>query len=320
MERTFLINFFIMYNYSIIIPHHNTFLLLDRLVKSIPLRNDIQVIIVDDASDENIFLAVQEKYHSCKHIEIYRIEKEESKWAGHARNIGIQKAQGKWILFADSDDMYTDNFIDILDNYKDSDFDSIFFNWKVVDSNTLQPTNKVRTNSYLINDYLKNSSKTNLLKIKYKLRTPWCKMIRRELIEKYNIDFEEVIKGNDILFSLKVGHCSKKIKVLPDFIYIYTYRVDNMTFQNKSYQTLLQDYQLDFKLLYLYKYLGLSYKSKYFLLLRHTLRILRYSNNFNDLKKLLYNILFLKTNKVESHKYISIIKKLNRLNNNELIY
>ena len=38
-------------NYSIIIPHHNTPDLLQRLLHSIPQRDDLEVIIVDDNGD-----------------------------------------------------------------------------------------------------------------------------------------------------------------------------------------------------------------------------------------------------------------------------
>lgn len=39
-----------MIKYSIIIPHYNAPHLLERCLKSIPVREDIQVIVVDDCS------------------------------------------------------------------------------------------------------------------------------------------------------------------------------------------------------------------------------------------------------------------------------
>ena len=41
-----------MISYSIIIPHKNTPSLLQRCLDSIPQRSDIEIIIVDDNSDE----------------------------------------------------------------------------------------------------------------------------------------------------------------------------------------------------------------------------------------------------------------------------
>ena len=41
-------------NYSIIIPHKNSPLLLERCLESIPIRDDLQIIIVDDNSDPEV--------------------------------------------------------------------------------------------------------------------------------------------------------------------------------------------------------------------------------------------------------------------------
>jgi glycosyltransferase involved in cell wall biosynthesis len=41
-------------NYTIIIPHKNIPHLLQRCLDSIPRRNDLQIIVVDDNSDEDI--------------------------------------------------------------------------------------------------------------------------------------------------------------------------------------------------------------------------------------------------------------------------
>ena len=38
------------YNYTLLIPHYNIPFLLRRLLKSVPRRDDLQVIVVDDCS------------------------------------------------------------------------------------------------------------------------------------------------------------------------------------------------------------------------------------------------------------------------------
>ena len=84
-------------NYSFIIPHRNVPHLLQRCIDSIPKRDDIQIIIVDDNSDPKIvnfecFPGLNEK---C--VEVYFTK--EGKGAGYARNIGLTYAKGKWFLF-----------------------------------------------------------------------------------------------------------------------------------------------------------------------------------------------------------------------------
>ena len=73
-----------MKNYSIIIPHKNSPELLDRCLKSIPERNDIEIIVVDDCSDENCRPQIDRKG-----VEIIYVTKEETKGAGRARNLAI---------------------------------------------------------------------------------------------------------------------------------------------------------------------------------------------------------------------------------------
>lgn len=91
-----------MINYSIIIPHHNIPDLLGRCLRSIPEREDVQVIVVDDNSpgNENYLRDIPEL--SRKNVEFYITK--DGLGAGHARNVGLSHAIGKWLVFSDSDD------------------------------------------------------------------------------------------------------------------------------------------------------------------------------------------------------------------------
>lgn len=91
-------------NYSIIIPHKNIPNLLQRCLASIPRREDIQIIIVDDKSDvvEVDFECFPGVGEQC--VEVYFTK--EGKGAGYARNVGLKYAKGKWLLFVDSDDFF----------------------------------------------------------------------------------------------------------------------------------------------------------------------------------------------------------------------
>ena len=68
-----------MINYSIIIPHKNSPELLNRCLASIPQRNDIEIIVVDDNSD-----SAKKPQTSRIGVKIINIEKENSKGAGRA--------------------------------------------------------------------------------------------------------------------------------------------------------------------------------------------------------------------------------------------
>lgn len=203
-----------MITYSFIIPHHNCPKLLDRCINSIPQRNDIQIIVVDDNSDED------KKPIECDRpeVEYIYIDKSESKGAGRARNRGLAKAKGKWLLFADSDDYYKDGFITQIDKYKDSKYDIVYFNFEFRDGKTLELLPKLNFQKYF--DEFDNSSKAIDL-IRFRHNVPWTKLISREYVLKYRLYFEEVPNGNDILFSMMAGYFTKNITVEKDSVYVY---------------------------------------------------------------------------------------------------
>ena len=114
-----------MINYSIIIPHKNTPELLQYCLDSIPVRDDVQVIVVDDNSDVNIVDFEHFPQWEGKDYEVYPTK--EGKGAGYARNIGLEHARGKWILFVDADDFLLSSMGEVFDAEKDTDADIVFF-------------------------------------------------------------------------------------------------------------------------------------------------------------------------------------------------
>lgn len=205
--------------YSIIIPHKNSPELLKRCIGSIPSRDDVQVIVVDDNSDPEI--VDFKKIQFTRDVEVYDVDY--SKWGGHARNIGLSKAIGKWILFSDCDDYFEDGFLDVLDKYSNENFDVIFYDFNLVDS----ISGSKLSDSYLdkIHCVMHNYDGSDYLSdfIKYKIHTVWSKMVSRNFVVANNIPFEEIQNGNDIMFSFLVGYYSKNIKVIPRALYNYTY-------------------------------------------------------------------------------------------------
>lgn len=214
-------------NFTIIIPHYNSPDLLDRCVKSIPIRDDIQIIVVDDCSPSSFDSLKEHLYLRHPFVELYTTPKAGS--AGRARNIGLDHAQGKWLLFADADDLFVNNLSDIFDSKINAEEDLIFFRkMSVLSSNLTEKVNRGGWNDKMIDLYFKNGDETDLRRSFY---APWCKMIKREIVVKNNIRFDETRYSNDAFFSVSVGLYSKKIAVENYPIYVLTVRegslVDN---------------------------------------------------------------------------------------------
>ena len=121
--------------FSIIIPHYNIPDLLMRCLKSIPVTEDIQVVVVDDNSpDVDTYL---ERYAELSRPYLEFVRTTKGGGAGYARNIGMEHAKGKWLLFADADDLYVDGMYDIICQWVDSDADIVFFKIQSVMSDNL---------------------------------------------------------------------------------------------------------------------------------------------------------------------------------------
>lgn len=202
--------------FSIIIPHKNIPGLLQRCIDSIPVRNDIQIIVVDDNSNPEIvdFDNFPGNNNSC--VEIYLTK--DGKGAGYARNIGLSHAKGKWILFADADDFFTEHAFETFYSYNDDITDIIYFNTLTVDSDTLE----ILPNRLCgLEKWIRNKDINGL---KYRSTVPWGKMINRSFIQNNNITFHELPVANDIWFSCQVGYNAKNIQISSVRAYCSTVR------------------------------------------------------------------------------------------------
>ena len=210
--------------YSIIIPHYDIPDLLMRCLKSIPISEDIQMIVVDDNSpDADTYL---ERYPELSRPYLEFIRAPKNGGAGYARNIGLDHAKGKWLLFADADDFYVEDMYDIISSNADSEADVIYFKKEsVLSENIIQKTDRDVYIDRMINDYYANSDEWPL---KFMYCPTWGKMIKRDLINKYNIRFEEIRYSNDVFFSLLVGYHAETIKVVNKVLYVLTSRPDSL--------------------------------------------------------------------------------------------
>lgn len=221
--------------YSFIIPHKNNPDLLQRCVNSIPRRDDIQIVVVDDNSSIDIVDWNSFKFDDELCIEL--IHTKGCKSAGAVRNEGLKQAKGKWILFADCDDFFNKGLLETTDQYIDSDLDALYFNVDCVDGESGEPSGVYQGYQQLIADYKNN--KSLLENIRY-AKPPWTKMVRKEFLDRHHIQFEDVILGNDVWYSYQVGYFAKKIEVLDKRLYVYTINANSISFHRTVAKDVVQ--------------------------------------------------------------------------------
>lgn len=209
-----------MYTFSIIIPHHNIPTLLQRCLESIPDNDRIQVIIVDDNSSSDIVDFSNFPGADRKNVEI--IFDKSGLGAGHARNVGLERAHGTWLIFADADDFFAPNMYDIITQYKDSHEEYILFKADSVDSDSLEPSDRHISLNRSIDSVFMGTMSSKEASLQ--MPTPWCRMIKRELIEKNNISYDEVMASNDVMFITKATCYAKSVMVSESVLYVVTTR------------------------------------------------------------------------------------------------
>ena len=185
--------------FSVIIPHHNIPQLLQRCLDSIPDTPDVQVIVVDDnSSEEKVDF---EHFPGLGRPNTQCIFDKKGGGAGHARNIGLRHADGKWLVFADSDDFFTKDAFNTLDKHKDDPQDIILFKSASVNSDDLSPSDRFQDLNQAIDYALSGmiSAKQAVLK----RPGPVCKMFRNSYIKEKGIWFDETKVSNDTMFVTK---------------------------------------------------------------------------------------------------------------------
>lgn len=213
-------------HFSIIIPHKDVPSLLVRCLDSIPKRDDIQIIVVDDNSSTDIVDFGSFPGRERENLEVYLTQK--SGGTGYAQNIGLEHAVGKWVLFIGADDFFTEDVDSFLNRMVDAPEDVIIFDHRSVLSDDINSS--VERSAYLskmVDDYLNGRIDEKYLRCKYIVAT--CKLIRRDLIEKHHVRFSETKWSNDNYFSAQVSCFADSIKVCDDVIYVMTVRDGSLT-------------------------------------------------------------------------------------------
>lgn len=282
-----------MINYSFVIPHKNAPQLLQRCVNSIPRRNDIQIVVVDDDSSVDIVDWNSFKFDDERCIEL--IHTKGCKSAGAVRNEGLKHAKGKWLLFADSDDYYVNGFIDVLDQYIGKDIDVLYYSLDCIDGITHH-----QLDSKMRDSYDRFSDDPSLLERIRFFKPPWIKMVRKSFLDRYHIQFEDVILGNDVWYSYQVGYFAKKVEVVNKRLYIYTVNANSISFHRTVAKDVVQieayvkqnsffrfigrpDWQLNLLGMIRYHWLNSNRKIKYaFALLVNAWRIYKVRNKYVD--------------------------------------
>lgn len=111
---------------SVIVPVYNVEKYLNRCIDSLTSqtidKKDMEIILVDDGSTDNSPAICDECAEKFDYIRVFHVE---NNGVSNARNFGMDKAQGKYIMFLDSDDYLSKNSIKSIVKFFNKNYDKV---------------------------------------------------------------------------------------------------------------------------------------------------------------------------------------------------
>lgn len=126
---------------SIITPCYNSDKFILETIKSVQNQTHInwEMLITDDGSTDNSVEIIKELIKTDKRIKLFSIE---NSGPAIARNNSIEKANGKYLAFLDSDDLWFPKFLETSIDEIDKSEGFVFTSYQRVHEKTLQPVYK----------------------------------------------------------------------------------------------------------------------------------------------------------------------------------
>ena len=227
--------------YSIIIPVYNAEKYIEQCIQSVFSQNsnDYELLVINDGSTDHTGVIVGNMAEQNSVISIVNIS---HSGAGAARNEGVRRARGKYVIFLDADDYWTNPRLleHIREKLRHREVDVVMFQM-----------DKYTEDERLLKKYRKGPFPSDKefyrLKEVYEtlvsdgqvLASSCNKCVRRMLLEEKHIVFQEGGLAEDIDWVLQLFSYVKSISFLDEISYAYRqhkgYSASNDT-QGSEYQ------------------------------------------------------------------------------------
>lgn len=202
--------------FSLIIPYHNSEIsdrsdMLDALADSLPDRPELEILWIDDGSDirwtpSRLFTAASSRVVP---------NRPSRRYAGTARNTGLEEARGTWILFADSDDLFdTQKLNEVLDRVAadaEGNTDLFMFSITSFEHATGAPSDR---HEYSM-EKLRQARDAQDVAALSRLYVPYGRVVRKSHIEENRIRFGATRVANDALFAVDLALSAPRVCYIP---------------------------------------------------------------------------------------------------------
>lgn len=220
---------------SFVVPFYNVEPYIEECIRSLYnqdiSRDEYEVICIDDCSPDGSRAIVEELQKEYPTLQLYSTP--ENIRQGGARNIGIEKARGKYIWFVDADDSIESNSIsELLSLAEKNDLDILrvypMINGKTEKMIEYGPC----TGSQLVFDAPMQS------KSDQRCSSVCMGLIKKTLLTDNNIRFTEKVQFEDDDYAYMFYAYAKKVLLLPKALYYVRLSPNSSTRHQYTVQTL----------------------------------------------------------------------------------
>lgn len=228
---------------SIIIPVFNNSRSIKHCLQSIfdnKTKYEYEVILVCDPSTDNTNKIIDEFAKKYNNIFIYNVS---DRHIAKARDKGIKSAQGKYLMFIDADDCYTNDAIETMINLiKNNDADIGVGNYYYLRTNKKEKnifaTKKTYNNKQMVKALLNDTFMHGFM---------WNKIYKKELFKEDIFIANKNIIREDVLTNIQIFMRANKLVSTTKPMYIYDKRYESATSKTNPTRvpTLLNIYALE---------------------------------------------------------------------------
>lgn len=206
---------------SVIIPVFNREQYLRECLESIRAQGfqDFEVILVDDGSTDGSWRILCEYAQQDSRFSAYRMEKNAG--SGPARNVGIQKASGKYCLFCDSDDAYPPYAFQVLFDHAEK------YHADVACGNILVMDSELRYCHGMDAIHMTLTIKEEAVVRNLEHQALWWPLyhpkflISTALLREHHITYPDLRRGQDPVFLAEVLCAAQSVAITPHVVYYY---------------------------------------------------------------------------------------------------
>ena len=237
---------------------------------------EIEVIAVNDGSTDNSLMVLEE--YQSKYADIMKVYTTENQGVSHARNYGLARAGGEYVLFVDSDDFIEKDMCEKLYDkaVRDQNCVVICGRYNVFEREHIGEMKREKFETHLISRNFKLSE--NKFELAHITPFPWDKLFKRSILE--GIEFPEKMRFEDLVFVYKVICRAESIGVVEEPLYNYRRTTQGGFLNSFSEQTLdiVRAFQILFEFMNQYGYMEMYHDELEYICARHFL--FRYGSLF----------------------------------------